>query len=577
VIEAFGPRAEAYVRGLAHLELDAIVTDVEYLPQAYAAAMDRRVTGRPFYGMILYQDAPARFTMLNVASVFAQVTGFDDRRLALDQLAAGTMQMGDGLTVADGWRAFQDSATTYVAEFCAICDAMLVRSYSEYARLSAFCKRPRSVEPVVAVTVLPAIGRRDPERPGVVIWAPGFPSAEVIFHAFALEEFHGDVTCVTSDGVAPGPAARFITESNPYLAGALATATCILCVDPDDPGPAAAFAALGYGVAAPMSSGAYELVSDVVSFDLRSRDSIYAAVTVAIGCPATVREPLPPPPQAPRRPTLRVPPEQLPLVSVIVPTYNRRKDLTRALACLARQTYPRVEIIVVNDAGEDVRDIVASVPSAVYLTMPENGGVLRTEEMGFARATGEYFQALADDDFLDPDHIESLVTAMLLSGASMAHGNLVIRHQERIADGEYATVGYNARIFNETATPSLALLATPIAGQGMLVHQRVFDAVGGYDFDCQLADQEFQLRALEAFTFAYVDRMTAEFRARGSENFSTNIDSVPEQRRIYEELHPRPGRPYIERCRADVLVDISRRIKGKFAFPATLSLVREDL
>jgi len=574
VIAAFGPRAEAYVRGLAHLELDAIVTDVEYLPQAYVAAVERRVTGRPFYGMILYQDAAARFTMLNVAAVFAQVAGFDDRRLALDQLADGTMKIGDGLTVADGWRAFQDSATTYVAEFAAICDALLVRSYAEYARLSAFCKRPRSVETVLASTALPAVARREPERPGVVVWAPGFPSAEVIFHAFALEEFHGDVTCVTSDGAAPGPAARFITAGDPRLAEALATATCILCVDPDDPAPAAAFAARGYGIAAPLSSGAYEFAGDVVSFDLRSRDSIYAAVTAAIGAPATARQPAPPPPPAPRRPTLRVAPEQLPLVSVIVPTYNRRKDLTRALACLARQTYPRLEIIVVNDAGEDVRDVVESVPSAVYLVMPQNGGVLRTEEMGFARATGDYFQALADDDFLDPDHIESLVTAMLLSGASMAHGNLVIRHQERTADGEYATVGYNARIFNATATPSLALLATPIAGQGMLIHRRVFDTVGGYDFGCQLADQEFQLRALQAFTFAYVDRMTAEFRARGSENFSSNVDSAPEQRRIYEELHPRPDRPYIERCRADVLVDIGRRSKGKFAFSATLSLVR---
>lgn len=572
MITAFGPRAHAYAGQLADLALDAIVTELEYLPQAYAAAMERRVIGRPFYGLVLYPDAATHFTMQHGADVFAAAAGYDERWQALDQLASGRMQTPDGSAVAGAWRAAEEAAAEWIGEFFAICDAMLVRSFAEYARLNAFCKRPRPFEPVLAVPEIPLVERRARQRPAVLVWAPGHTSAHTIVHAFALEEFHGDVTCVTSDGVQPPLAARFLTAADPRLADALATATCIVCVDAEDPGAAVAFAARGYGIVAPMSSGAHEFISGVVPCDLRSLDALYTAVTIALGSPAAVRDLPPPPPPAPRLPQLPLAADDLPLVSVIVPTYNRRRDVARVLACLEQQTYPRIEIIVVNDAGEDIRDIVERVPSAKYLVMPQNGGVLRTEEMGIAHARGDYIAALADDDFLNPGHIESLVAAMLISGASIAHGNLVVRHQERVSDGEYVTVGYNARVFNETATPSLALLATAIAGNSILIHRRVFEAIGGYRFDCMLADQEFQMRALQTYTFAYVDRMTAEWRARGTENFSTNADSGPEQRRIYRELHPRPDRPEIERRRAELLVDIGRRPKGQFAFPATVAV-----
>ena len=572
MIEAFGPGATEYARRLASTELEAIVADSEHLPQAYVAAVERRVSGRPFYGMILFEDSASRFTLLNARSVLNQVKGFDHRSAALDQLAQGTMKLAEG-TLAGLWPKFQAAATDLFGEFFTLCDAVLVRSQSEYARLTAFCARPRPAEPIVAVPVVPAVERRLPERPGVVIWAPQRPSAELTFPAFALLELHADVLCVSSDG-APSEhfATRFVTPDDPAVRAALATAGCILCPDPADPGAAIAFAQRGYGIAAPLSSGAGEFVRNVSLYDARTLDGIYTAVTIALGHPAAVRALPPAPPARPLRPALPVAADALPTVTVIIPTYNRRGDLTRALASLTAQTYPRLEIIVVNDAGEDVGDLVAGIPSARYLVMPQNGGVLKTEMMGIAAATGEYIQLLADDDVLAPDHVEALVTAMLLSGASMAHANCLIRHQQATGDGEYATVGFNARVFIDTATPTMALLATPMAGNAIMIHRRVFEAVGPYRDDCMLGDQEFQLRALQQFAFVYVDRMTTEFRARGKENFSTTADSTPELRRIYEQLHPQPGRPEVERRRRETLERIAGRPQGLFAFPPTITL-----
>jgi GT2 family glycosyltransferase len=572
VIVTFGPRAEAYARVLGNVDIEAIIADVEFLPRAYFAAVERRVNGRPFYGMILYEDSPSRFSMMNATNILNQVSGFDLQGTALNQLLRGTLGMPDGSTVADVWSTSQATVGELLREFCMLCDAILVRSQTEYARLNEHCVRPRPAEPVLAVPVVPAVTRRLPERPSVVIWAPERPSAQVAFQAFALQELHGDVSCVTSDGTSSAHlAARFITAADPAVDAALATASCILCVDPDDPGAAVAFAALGYGIAAPMTSGAHEFIRGVIPYDGRSLDGVYAAVVIAMGSPAAVRQLPPLPPPLPRRPMYPVALAALPIVSVVIPTYNRRQDLTRALACLSAQTYPRIEILVVNDAGEDVSDIVGATPGASYLTMPANGGVLKTEMMGIAAAAGEYIQLLADDDFLAPDHVEALVTAMLISGASMAHGNCLIRYQEAVSEGKYATVGYNASVFNDTVTASIALMATPISGNSIMIHRRVFETVGPYRDDCMLADQEMQMRALQRFAFVYVDRMTAEWRARGKENFSTTADSVPELRRMFEELHPQPQRPEIERRREETLERIANRPKGVFAFPPTIA------
>jgi hypothetical protein len=404
-----------------------------------------------------------------------------------------------------------------------------------------------------------------------VIWAPERPSARVVFEAFALQEFHGDVTCVTNDGTTPAHVgARFVTEHDPRTSEALASASCIVCVDRADPGAAVAFAALGYGIAAPMSAGAHEFIRGGVPYDGNTLDGIYAAVAIATGAPAAVRQLPPVAPAVPRRPALPVADEALPLVSIVVPTFNRRADLTRALASLTAQTYPRIEILIVNDAGDDVSDIVAAAPGARYLVMPENGGVHATENLGIAAATGDYIQLLADDDALEPDHVEALVTAMLLSGASMAHGNCLIRYQQAIGADEWATVGFNARMFNATATPSMALLATPISGNAVMLHRRIFATLGPLRADSMLADQEMQMRSLQRYAYVYVDRMTAEWRARGKENFTTTADSAPELRRIYDELHPQPGRPEIERRRREALERIATRPKGVFAFAPTL-------
>ena len=87
MISAFGSAAERYARGAG--DLDAVITELEYVDQAYVEAVRRRERGEAFYGMLLVDDPRTKMAYGLAAALVAQVKGPDERRLALDQLAGG--------------------------------------------------------------------------------------------------------------------------------------------------------------------------------------------------------------------------------------------------------------------------------------------------------------------------------------------------------------------------------------------------------------------------------------------------------------------------------------------------------
>jgi glycosyltransferase involved in cell wall biosynthesis len=104
-----------------------------------------------------------------------------------------------------------------------------------------------------------------------------------------------------------------------------------------------------------------------------------------------------------------------PFVSVIVPTHDRPAELKTALDSIAAQTYPNVEIIVINDAGQDVTHIIKRFEGKCnirYETHSENRGAGAARNTGMKLAKGKYIAFLDDDDIYYPEHIFSLVSEL---------------------------------------------------------------------------------------------------------------------------------------------------------------------
>ncbi|MEA5580452.1 glycosyltransferase family 2 protein [Nodularia harveyana UHCC-0300] len=101
-----------------------------------------------------------------------------------------------------------------------------------------------------------------------------------------------------------------------------------------------------------------------------------------------------------------------PLVSVIIPTYNRPEYLKLAIASAVNQTYQNIEIIVSdNCSSESPEEIVASFadPRIRFWRQPQNMGMLTNQMHGFKMATGKYVASLHDDDMWKEDFLAKLV------------------------------------------------------------------------------------------------------------------------------------------------------------------------
>lgn len=104
-----------------------------------------------------------------------------------------------------------------------------------------------------------------------------------------------------------------------------------------------------------------------------------------------------------------------PLVSVVVPTYNRPGMLEEAIGSVVRQTYDNLEILVVDDASEtDTREVVEGFgdPRIRYVRREENRGHAAALNTGLRRMSGAYVAFCDDDDRWLPRKIERQVRAL---------------------------------------------------------------------------------------------------------------------------------------------------------------------
>jgi len=135
-------------------------------------------------------------------------------------------------------------------------------------------------------------------------------------------------------------------------------------------------------------------------------------------------------------------PEREPLVSVIIPTWNRGELLTaRTLPSVLAQTHQNLEIIVVGDCCTDATaEMIAELgdPRMIFYNLPERGKYPSEKKAlwqvagsapknkGLEMARGSWIAPLDDDDVFTPDHIASLLQCAQINDLELVYGKLRI-------------------------------------------------------------------------------------------------------------------------------------------------------
>lgn len=189
---------------------------------------------------------------------------------------------------------------------------------------------------------------------------------------------------------------------------------------------------------------------------------------------------------APRVSAASVAPDQQPLVTVIVPTYNPEPSFLRTIESLVWQSWENLEILVMDDRsteGHEFLQAATKVDSRVrVIRMPENGGSYRARNAGLLAAAGEFVTFQDADDISHTRRIEYQIAPLLERPELIATES---RAQRALVDGSITFLGFTPHRTN--------------ASSMLFRRAAVLETLGGFDAVRKGADSEFAQRLTAAF------------------------------------------------------------------------------
>jgi len=204
-----------------------------------------------------------------------------------------------------------------------------------------------------------------------------------------------------------------------------------------------------------------------------------------------------------------------PLVSIIVRTKDRPNLLSNALRSIKEQTYANLEIVVVNDGGQDVEDLVTALTGNIpvtYLTHDRRKGRSAAANAGLKAAKGLYLNFLDDDDVLYPDHLETLVSCLSATGGDIAYSN-VLNVYFKGPPGIPESREREGRLYSRDFDPDLLLFENYMPTMCVLFSRDVLSKIKRFSEDLEVLEVwDFWIRLSRHFWFHHIDKVTAEYR-----------------------------------------------------------------
>lgn len=209
-------------------------------------------------------------------------------------------------------------------------------------------------------------------------------------------------------------------------------------------------------------------------------------------------------------------------VSVIVRTCDRPDVLRETLISLRAQTYPNLEIVVVEDGKDRARQMIKEEfgdLNIIYQATGEKVGRCKTGNLGLSLAHGEYLNFLDDDDVFYADHIETLVMALQNHPDYAAAYALGFETPIQVFSKEpyrYRLLAYLSTI--DIPFSKVELIhhnCFPI--QAVLFRRKLYEKYGGFDEKLDvLEDWDLWLRYASEEQFVYVPKTTSQYRVHAS-------------------------------------------------------------
>lgn len=217
-----------------------------------------------------------------------------------------------------------------------------------------------------------------------------------------------------------------------------------------------------------------------------------------------------------------MPKEMKPLVSAIIPNYNYARYVGEAVESALGQTYPNIEVIVVDDGSTDNSlEVLEKYRDRIKIIEQKNSGVCVARNRGVAESKGEYVAFLDADDVWLPEKIELQIDVFENdSTVSFSNTGAITIGTDGTQIGELSP-GMTGRVTEGLLLFEQSVMVAP-ASTGF-IRKETFLALNGFDARLSTAaDWDFCFRASLLGPFGFVDAPVVKYRLHGN-NMHGNI------------------------------------------------------
>jgi len=206
--------------------------------------------------------------------------------------------------------------------------------------------------------------------------------------------------------------------------------------------------------------------------------------------------------------------DEYPLVSIIIPVYNGSNYLNEAIDSALIQSYPNIEIIVVNDGSNDngkTEQIALSYGKKIKYLAKENGGVATALNMAIEQMKGTYFSWLSHDDVYYPQKVQYQIEHL------KTHGD-----ERTIVYSDFDIIDSKSQIISKQALdhemlirkPLYGILRRHIHGCSLLIPKEAFNQYGLFNTTLKFTqDYDLWLRLSKYYNFKHIEKTLIQSRS----------------------------------------------------------------
>jgi len=232
----------------------------------------------------------------------------------------------------------------------------------------------------------------------------------------------------------------------------------------------------------------------------------------------------------------------IPKISVIIPTHNRQNFLSRAIESVFSQTFCDFEMLIIDDGSTDqtkeaVKKYIVTQPDKIKYFYQDNKGPSAARNKGIQQASGEYVAFLDDDDEWLPDKLECQITGFSKNkNIGLAYTDYYI-----ITEDLTAPHIHHCEEFNRAKFEKMFYVKNLISTPTIMARKECFEKLGLFDEGLEVAeDWDMWLRLFKQYDFLHIPQPLVKVNVGSTSQSSDGDKNLANDLKFLDKIFSEP-------------------------------------